>query len=370
MPNRIKINLPNSASQCYDVLVGKNITNELFDAIKKIRNISQIIIITDDKVKKMHGDNLRSVALKNISLPIRLISFPNGEKNKNQKTVTNLSNKMFVLKCDRNTLVIALGGGVVGDVAGFVASTYMRGISLIQMPTTLLAIVDSSVGGKVGIDNKYGKNLIGAFYQPSAVVADINLLDTLPQKHLLNGLFEIVKIFITHDKKMFNFVRLNIDKILKKDSKVLQKIIQRAIELKTSVVMRDEVENNERRVLNFGHTIGHALETLSGYKLLHGEAVGIGMIVESKIAKLLGILSEKDYQEIVNVMNKLGVDKKELTKHTISSIIKAVVLDKKTSNGNMKCVLIKSIGVVYNKDGQYAHVVESKTVERALKYFK
>ena len=219
---KIKITLPDIVGKQYDVVIGKSLNEQLVDFLKVQTGVSNIVIITDEYVEKLYGKkllhNLRNSTLSPISLPVRqagyLLSFPDGEQYKTQETVTKLQNQMFALACGRDTLIIALGGGVVGDIAGFVASTYMRGIPYIQMPTTLLAMVDSSVGGKTGIDNEFGKNLVGAFWQPLAVLADVDFLHTLPEEHIVSGLVEAIKMFLTHDKTSFQYVHDNYEDII------------------------------------------------------------------------------------------------------------------------------------------------------------
>ncbi|MBT3949104.1 3-dehydroquinate synthase, partial [Candidatus Parcubacteria bacterium] len=257
------------------------------------------------------------------------------------------------------------GGGVVGDVAGYTAATYMRGIPYVQVPTTLLAMVDSSIGGKTGVNTKYGKNLVGSFYQPQAVYVDVEFLKKLSQRHLINGLVEAVKMFVTHDREMFQFVVNNYNKILDLDKKVLEKIIKRAIEINIEIIRQDEKENGERGLLNFGHTIGHAIEKLSGYKILHGEAVALGILVEAKVAELLGKLPHKAFVEIESFFCEL-VDIKKLKSYSIQSILKETKLDKKVRAGEVKYVLVKNLGRVCRQGGKFVHTVDEKIVKQAL----
>src|SRR3989339_99013 len=371
---QIKINLP-SAHRQYDIVIGNGLLKPLIQFIKK-QDVSHIVIITDSKVRKLYGDKLLKDLKNNIQYPIsNIFHFSHGEKSKTQKIVTHLHNEMFKLACSRDTLIIALGGGVVGDVAGYVASTYMRGISYIQIPTTLLAMVDSSVGGKTGIDTKYGKNLIGSFWQPVAVFITPGVVETLPRKHIINGLLEAIKMFLTHDIEMFEYVRKNIKNILDLDLHVLEKIITRAVEIKARVVMRDEREKGERSILNFGHTIGHAIEKLSKYELMHGEAVGLGMLVEARISMLMGVLDEEDYIEIENFLKKI-LDIKILGYWDISAkggpafgwkdILREIRLDKKAKDGEARFVLLKGIGEFYKEKNNFVHSVDEKIIKESL----
>lgn len=363
---KLAVQLSSEAKKDYEILIGSDLSHQIVSFVKK-QSVSQIVIITDNTVKKLYGDRLLQELQTNIkSLIFSLLSFKSGEQSKIQKTVTELQNQMFERKCGRDTLIIALGGGVVGDMAGYVAATYMRGIPYIQIPTTLLSMVDSSVGGKTGIDSKYGKNLIGAFWQPSAVFIDFNYLETLPKRQLMNGLVEAVKMFITHNKEMFEFVEANLNSIIKKDKKILEKIIFEAVKIKSGVVMRDELETGERKVLNFGHTIGHAIEKLSNYKILHGEAVAMGIIVESKISELMGILAKEDFERIKKLILKLGINLKVLRKFKIKDIIRTTGVDKKNVDGKVKYVLLEKIGKAYLKDKHWAQRVVDKFLVKSI----
>lgn len=326
------------------------------------------IIITDSNVKKLYGLNLLA-RLKADGVPVCLLSFRAGEKSKTLATATNLLEQMFKLGCGRDTNVIALGGGVVGDVAGFAASTYMRGVSLIQIPTTLLAMIDSSIGGKTGVNTKFGKNLIGSFYQPKDVLLDVGFLGTLPDSHLRNGLFEAAKIFLVRDKIMWQWFVRNLDKVLARNKTAIKKIVVAAIKNKVAVVQNDEKEAGKRMVLNFGHTIGHALEKLSDYKLLHGYAVGLGMLVESKMSELYGKLSNDEYSEIERVICRLGANKKALKKYGCRDIMRVIGLDKKARQGVAHCVLLDKIGSVCCKNKQFAQPVGKEKIIKSLKYF-
>jgi 3-dehydroquinate synthase len=323
----------------------------------------KLVVITDDNVKNYYGNTLLKKLKKYDPL---LLSFLPGEKSKNYQTKQYLENQMLESHCDRDTIILALGGGVVGDVAGFVAATYMRGISYIQIPTTLLAMVDSSIGGKTGINTTRGKNLIGAFWQPIAVIIDTNCLTTLPKTHLINGLIEALKMFMTSDLTSFNYASKHIDKILNADILTLKDIIQRAITTKINIVSQDERENGLRTILNFGHTIGHALEKIMDYTLLHGYAVALGILVEAKISQLSGFLSHVDYQTIQSLFLKLSISADLLEKIEVEKIIMATKRDKKVKSGSVRYVLLKNIGQVYNQDNSFIHSVSDEIVRNAL----
>lgn len=362
----IKLHAP--APKQYKAFVASGLLKTLPGILKKLKPVSRYVIITAGIVKKIAGEKLLQT-LKKSGLQADLISFEGGEKTKNEKTHSELTHAMLAKKCGRDTMVLALGGGVVGDMAGYVAATYMRGVPYVQIPTSFLAMVDSSIGGKVGVDTPQGKNLIGAFWHPEAVIADIDCLKNLPEEQLVNGMMEAVKIFLTYDKSFYNSTLKNWQKILKKDSALLQKIIARSIELKIGVVVRDEFDANERMVVNWGHTIGHAIEHLSNYRLLHGYSVALGILVESKISQLLGVLSEKDFQNIRSSMRKFGINEKELRKFKIDAVIKQTLIDKKSGNGKVKYVLLERIGRVKKTKGMFGHEVDQKTVKKALEFF-
>lgn len=323
----------------------------------------KVVIITDDHVKEYYGNILFNKLKKYKPL---LLSFSPGEKSKNYQTKESLETQMLDHYCDRDTIILALGGGVVGDVAGFVAATYMRGVSYIQIPTTLLAMVDSSVGGKTGIDTPQGKNLIGAFWQPTCVIVDINCLVTLPEPHLICGLIEALKMFMTSDSESFHYASHHISEALKMDVAILKNIVQRAIKIKVSVVSQDEKENGLRSILNFGHTIGHALEQMTHYTILHGYAVALGILVEAKIAQLLGLLSDADYQTIQSLLSKLNIVGSRLKKMDNEEIIMATKRDKKVKSGIVHYVLLKNIGQVCNEGNSFVYPVSDDIVRQAL----
>jgi 3-dehydroquinate synthase len=305
--------------------------------------------------------SLRASNLKAILLPI-----PAGESSKSQKHKTELEQAMLKADADRRSVVLALGGGVVGDIAGFVAATYMRGIPYIQLPTTLLAMVDSSIGGKTGIDTRQGKNLIGAFHQPSAVLADVNVLKNLPDAEIRNGLIEAAKMYITSDAESFTFLERNLDKALARDLRVLSEVISRAVSIKAGVVERDEREGGERTVLNFGHTIGHALEKLSDYALPHGQAVAVGIAVETELAYNLGRLSKKDLSAIQTILKKLQAPISVLEKFSLAEIVKATKGDKKSIGGQTRCVILKEIGKVEENEGRFVEIVSDSELKKAI----
>ena len=349
----------------YTVSIGLGLEQELREVARREGSNSRIAVITDRRVEKMFGTQILS-ALERPGKPVELFSFSDGERNKNQKTVTALQHELLKGRYGRDTLIFAVGGGIVGDVAGFVAATYLRGVPYVNVPTTLLAMVDSSIGGKVGIDTKYGKNTIGSFWLPRAVVMDIQYLVKMPRGGIVDGLLEAVKTFITSDREVLMLSeKLNLDEPLK-TADILQEIIFRSVSYKIGVTERDVREGNERMVLNFGHTIGHAIELLSGYRLPHGFAVGYGILAEAKISELLGILSSGGCAEVYRHLSRLGITTKDFPRYSPEQILEATLGDKKTRGGVTKYVLLETIGKVHQRDGQYAHPVPDDIVKKAL----
>jgi len=326
-------------------------------------NNKKLVIITDDNINKIYGAKLFEIFNKYDYL---IISFSPGEMKKNYQTKQFIENKMLQNNCDRESIILAIGGGVVGDLAGFVAATYMRGISYIQIPTTLLAMIDSSIGGKTGINTEQGKNLIGAFWQPLSVVIDTNFLSTLSLEHIINGLIEAIKIFLTSDQDSFYYLNNHVDDILQNNFFSLKNIIERAVQLKVDIVTQDERESGPRMILNFGHTIGHALEKVLNYNILHGYAVGLGILVEVKISELLGLLKSEDYQIIRELFLKLNISGEQLKEININEIILATQSDKKNLKNTVRYVLLKNIGEVYTKNKLIVHPVSDDIVKQAI----
>lgn len=323
-------------------------------------SFGSVVIITDSTVRRLHAVSLQQTLMR-LGNRAHLFSFPAGEKSKTAKTKNMLDSKLLGNKCGRDTLIIALGGGVVGDMAGFVASTYLRGVPYIQIPTTLLAMVDSSIGGKTGIDTPYGKNMIGSFWQPSAVIIDPSFLATLPQKHIQNGLLEIIKIHFVRRKEMGSSIRAFLHG---KDTAI--PLIEDALIQKARVVQRDEKESGERMILNFGHTIGHAIENVSGYTVLHGIAIGYGMLAEAHISHELGILPSSALASIIGLLGNAGIHQRALRKWDIRAIMAATKHDKKRRGGDPLYVLLRNIGVVYRNGNSWAHPVPDSIVKKVF----
>jgi len=339
----IKISLKSNNERGYAIEIRDGLLGKLPAFLAKMHKTQRLFVLTDSNVKKLYGRSLFQGLLSH-SLDAWLIDIPAGEQSKNANLVDLLHTQLLENGVRRDSLVIALGGGVVGDIAGYVAATVLRGISFIQIPTTLLAQVDSSVGGKVGIDHPLGKNLIGAFHQPSAVYIDPTVLRLLPDREYRSGLAEVVKIAAALDASFFRFLERNASKINRKEIRVISEIIPRSIQLKAGVVMKDERESGLRKVLNLGHTIGHAVETASNYGLRHGEAVAIGMAAESKIARDIGLLNATDFDKLSRLMKALRLPTSFPRLVNRKRFFMSLGEDKKSVGGLARFVLLERIG--------------------------
>ncbi len=363
---KVTVQLPAVPPSDYPIIIQAGLLRQPETWLSRCGAFENVVIITDHHIRKLYGQDLAQ-SLKKSGRRVLLLAFRAGEASKNQQIKQRLEEKMLRHGCGQNTVCLALGGGVCGDVAGFIAATYMRGIPLIQIPTSLLAMVDSSVGGKTAIDTNYGKNLIGAFWQPRAVIADVRCLQSLPKKHLINGLIEAIKMALTSDKKGFHWLQKHWRQCLAGHEKTLQKAIQQAVKIKAAVVAEDEREQKgPRMILNFGHTIGHAIEKISGYKILHGYAVAYGILIEAKIAEIIGILAAADYALIKAFFADLDIHAHDIKKYSVEKIIEATRHDKKKLSGKIRYILLKTIGEVYRGDGAYAHPVTIAVVKQAF----
>jgi len=341
---RVKVEL---GDRSYEILIGRDLLSEIGPRCKKLNLGARCAIITDSNVASHYGKQTQRL-LQDSGFEATLITIPAGEKSKSLKYVGECYDAMAKHRLERKSFVVALGGGVVGDLAGFVAASYLRGIPFVQVPTTVLAQVDSSVGGKTGINLKAGKNLVGAFYQPKLVLCDLATLDTLPMRELRSGLAEIIKYGIIYDAAFFRRLEQQIEAALNRDPAVLAKIIARCCAIKAEVVSQDETETGLRAILNFGHTIGHAIEAISGYgKYLHGEAISIGQVCAARLSeKILG-LPAADSERIRVLFELAGLPTKvRFNAAQKQKLLAAMKLDKKVSQGEIKFVLARQIGQV------------------------
>lgn len=318
----------------------------------------KICVIADSNTNNLYSDEILEI-LENIYNEVYLFEFPAGEESKNLSTIQNIYSFFLEKHLDRKSVIVALGGGVVGDIAGFVAATYMRGIEFIQIPTSVLAQVDSSVGGKVGVDFKNVKNIIGAFYQPSFVYININTAKTLPKKEFNAGIAEAIKYGMIVNKDYYIYISDNKKKIIEMDEETLKKVIKCSCEFKANIVSKDEKENGLREILNFGHTIGHAVETLLGFKLVHGECVSVGMVAAIYICFKRGFISLFEFEDFKDLLKyfELPINIPALNK---DEIYKQMFLDKKTTNNVLNFVLINKIGEAFRtKDVKKEEILEA-----------
>src|SRR3989304_6549023 len=284
---KVRVKLSNNS---YDVIIGSGLLAQTGARLKELGFSGKAVIVTDSKVKTLYGNALRQ-SLTDGGFEVLLIEVPQGEGQKSLETAGKLYNQLSDFHAERNTPVLALGGGGIGDLTGFVAATYMRGVPLIQIPTTLLSQGDSSIGGKTAVNHGKLKNMVGAFYHPRLTISDVSTLKTLSPRELSDGLSEIIKHGVILDAEFFLYLEKNLAKIRALDEAVLEKVVARSAAIKAGVVEKDELDLGLRNILNFGHTVGHAIESVSGLKVWHGEAVAIGMLAEAAISNKMGVLT-------------------------------------------------------------------------------
>ncbi len=349
----------NLAERSYDILIGAGNLRTAGPVLSGLGKVSHAVVITDDNVREPHAIAVAdSLAAQQINVDV--ISVEPGEQTKSIDLAAGLWEGMLELGADRKSVIVAVGGGVVGDLAGFIAATYARGVRFYQVPTTLLSQVDSSVGGKVGINLPGAKNMVGAFKQPLGVLIDINTLETLDTREYRSGLGEVVKYGVILDAPLFDYLEAHVDGLLSRDREVLTHVIARCCRLKADVVENDEREESGlRAMLNYGHTVGHALETLSGYgEMLHGEGVSIGMIAASRLAERLGRVDAAFTERQRRLLESLGLPV-ELPRFEPSQIVDTMMHDKKVSHGQLRFVLPKQMGEVELVDAVDTNVVEA-----------
>jgi 3-dehydroquinate synthase len=324
----VPIELVNNQNIKYDITI---------DELPNLHFDTKVVVVTNPTVSKLHLDTLLS---KLKAKELHIVTIPDGEEYKTLKTIEDILNECFEYKLDRKSMLIAFGGGVIGDMTGFAASLYQRGIEFVQIPTTLLSQVDASVGGKTGVNNQYGKNLIGAFYQPKAVYIDPNFLDTLPPREFSAGVAEIIKMAVMFDKSYVEFLKES----RYSDKDWLKEAIKRSVELKANVVNQDEKEAGIRAVLNYGHTFGHVVENETNYKTyLHGEAVAIGMVMANELAVELGLMSLSEAKIIKEMLQNASLPTTYNIKD-VDSFYEHFFLDKKSANNTIKFILPNGIG--------------------------
>ena len=339
----IRVNL---GPRSYDINIGSGLIPLLGIYLEQLKVGKKVLLVTNTAVRRLFG-GMTEQGLAGKGYESVTFEIGDGEEYKTLSTAEKLYDLAFESGLDRRCPVVALGGGVVGDTAGFVAATFLRGVPFVQVPTTLLAQVDSSVGGKVAVNHPKGKNIIGAFYQPSLVLADTDTLKTLPDREISSGMAEVIKYGIIWDSGFFAWLEENMIKLLERDSKALAAAVVQSCRIKARVVEKDETEQGLRAVLNFGHTIGHAVEALTGYKTYnHGEAVGIGMAAAARLAENTGMLSHSDSERIVNLIRQAGLPAALPEGLSPKDLLDRLYRDKKATGGKLAFVLPKCIGKV------------------------
>jgi len=326
----------------YPIYIGSGLLNQP-DLYTQHIKAKQVVVVTNETIAPLYLDTI----LKNLQrFDVETVILPDGEQFKTLETVTHIFDKLLVSKFSRNATLIALGGGVIGDMGGFAAACYQRGISFLQIPTTLLAQVDSSVGGKTGVNHPLGKNMIGAFYQPECVIADTDVLDTLDDRQLSAGLAEIIKYGLIRDAEFFEWLENNINALLARDKQALSYAIERSCLNKAEIVAVDETEKGVRATLNLGHTFGHAIETGTGYgTYLHGEAVAIGTCQAADLSRKKGWLNDADVERIIQLFKQCKLPIYPPKEIDSDRFLELMAVDKKNVDGQIRLILLTKIGV-------------------------
>ena len=348
----------------YSVTIGAGLRQEFAARVAEVAPAHHYAVLTDDEVAPLYGDALVAALARHGRATVHRM--PSGEAHKTRETWAALTDDLLDAGCGRDTTVLALGGGVVGDVAGFVAATFMRGVPVVQCPTSLLAMIDASVGGKTGVDTAAGKNLVGAFHPPSAVLIDVETLRTLPVPHLRAGLAEAIKHGVIADAAYLARLDTLLPTLLGGDETAALELVSRSVEIKAAVVRADARETGLRKTLNFGHTLGHALEQASGYSLLHGEAVAIGMVLEARLAERIGVAEGGTAQEIERVLRAAELPVCLPSTLRAGTVLDATRRDKKSRGGAVAYALPSRIGAMAGAERGWAIEVGDSLVLEVL----
>ncbi|MEC4673172.1 MAG: 3-dehydroquinate synthase [Nitrospirota bacterium] len=329
----------------YNIVIQEKGLYHLGSYLQDLGFSGKVGVVTNPSIQQLYG-NVVKRSLGKVGLGCHMICLPEGERAKTLNSVSRIVDELMSERFERTSALVALGGGVIGDMTGFAAAIYLRGIPFVQIATSLVAQVDSSVGGKTGVNHPLGKNMIGAFYQPAMVMVDTDTLRTLPPREMVAGLAEVIKYGMIADGAFFRFLEERIEKVLQMDQPTIQSVVKRCCEIKAAVVSKDERESGLRRILNYGHTVGHALERLGRYRTyIHGEAVGIGMVCEADLACYLGRCSSNLVRRQRDLIQRVGLPV-EMPQVKFQDLWKAMLHDKKVSRGHVHCVLPRSIGKV------------------------
>ncbi len=345
----IKVHLHRAPSLSYELHIGSDILDQAALLVARKFPAGRYVVITDARVDELYGRPVRE-RWERDGLKTDWITIPAGEGAKNMETVLNVAGKLLELGADRSTLLIALGGGVVGDLAGFVASIFMRSVPFLNIPTTLLAQVDSCLGGKTAVDLPAGKNLLGTFYQPKAVFVDLRFLETLPAGDFRNGLGEMVKYALL-DAEFFSELEASVEGLRRGDPAVLGNVVERSIRIKKGIVEMDERDQGIRRILNLGHTVGHAIEAESGYAVAHGEAVGMGIVAAIRLSERLHGFPAADRKRAESLMDGAGLPGKIPTAIRAKNLVRRLAADKKKEGKSVRFVMLRRIGMPFVNGG-------------------
>jgi 3-dehydroquinate synthase len=334
----------NLGDRSYPIHIGAGILSGVGDLLQRIGLWGKIAVITNPTVAQLYLDPVHD-ALSRAGFDVTPVLTPDGEEHKELKTLSTIYDQLIEQRFERKSCLLALGGGVVGDLTGLAAATYLRGIPYVQVPTTLLAQVDSSVGGKTAVNHQDGKNLVGVFYQPRLVLIDVAVLRSLPRRELVAGLAEVIKYGVIADPALFRLLEEKIEKLTGWDPALMAQVIETSCAIKAKVVEKDEHEENHRAVLNFGHTIGHALESATNYqRFLHGEAVGIGMAQAAAISAQYGFCDQRSLERIRKLIRRAGLPLEIPRDVSMQSLVQGMEVDKKTAGGKIKFVMCAGIG--------------------------
>jgi len=348
--NKIRVHVEKGSSSSYEIHIGTHILDRMALILASQAWARRYFLLTDERVFALHGGRVLGV-LRETGLTVEEIVFPGGEESKSIRTCTELAEQLMERGADRTSALIALGGGVVGDLTAFLASIYMRGIAHIQVPTTILAQVDSSIGGKTAVDLPSAKNLLGTFTQPKAVFIDLAFLETLPPREFTNGLAEIVKYGIIEDPEILEDLQKGEEALRRRDPSFLAGIIARACRIKKAIVESDENDRGLRRILNFGHTVGHAIEAESGFAVSHGEAVAMGMCAAALLSERRGHLSPPDREKVFSAIRRAGLPVRIPASLDPEGILRGLKKDKKKEGEQIRFVLLKKPGLPFVNGG-------------------
>jgi len=362
----VDVEVPGGAARKYEVVIGISLPDAVADDLVRTLAAPRWAVITDTNVGPLYGEPLAE-ALRQAGAKADCLLFPAGEAAKTRATAGELQDRLIELGHGRDSWIVAVGGGVVGDLAGFVAATLFRGVPYVQVPTTLLAMVDSSVGGKTGVDTEAGKNLVGAFLQPRRVLVDVGALESLPRPEVVAGMAEVIKYGVILDSALFSLLETElVDEAMAGSAAALEHIVARSCYLKGDVVAADETETGYRQILNFGHTVAHAIEAVLGYGIRHGEAVAIGMVAEARLAERLVNAPEGLAERIGKLCERAGLPTELPEGCDVDAMVEAAFRDKKVRRGGLRCALPSGLGMMAHRKGDYGIPVEEEALGAVL----